>query len=112
MVTVTLGWLLIIALLAAILAILDGITRMRGNTSALAIVEVLFGVLLLLSLFFAFPAPLGAFVFAFVLVVLLLVSLLSRGGSRRTSIITVIALILMVITALLYSGWVSIPGVN
>ncbi|MBX3310033.1 MAG: hypothetical protein KF739_06315 [Cryobacterium sp.] len=115
MVTVTLSWLLIITILAAALALFDGIARMRGrrSNSILAIAELLFALLMLLSLFFAFPAPLGTLLFAIVLEVILLLILLIRGtGARGASTVTIIALILNSIVVLIALGWLTIPGLT
>ncbi len=115
MITVTLSWLLIITILAAALALIDGITRLRGrrSNSILAVAELVFAVLMLLSLFFAFPAPLGTFLFAIILEVVLLLILLIRGaGSKGVSTITIIALILNSIVVLIAAGWLIIPGLN
>jgi hypothetical protein len=71
---ITLSWLLIVTILAAALALFDGISRLRGrrSNSILAIAELLFAALMLLSIFFAFPAPLGTFLFAVILEVVLI----------------------------------------
>ena len=64
----TLSWLLIITILAAAFAIVDGVRRVRGrNNSVLAIAELVLAVLMLISVFIAFPAPLSTFLFALAL---------------------------------------------
>lgn len=113
--TVTLSWLLIITILAAALALFDGISRLRGrrSNSILAIAELIFAVLMLISIFFVFPAPLGTLLFAIILEVILLLILLVRGaGGKGTSSITIIALILNSIVVLIALGWLIIPGLN
>lgn len=113
--TVTLSWLLIITILAAALALFDGISRLRGrrSNSVLAIAELIFAVLMLISIFFAFPAPLGTLLFAIILEVILLLILLVRGaGAKGVSSITIIALILNSIVVLIALGWLIIPGLN
>lgn len=115
---VTLSWLLIITILAAALALFDGITRLRGRRgrrsgSILAVLELLFAVLMLLSLLFAFPAPLGTFLFSLILEVVLLLILFVRGaGAKGVSTITIIALILNSIVVLIAAGWLHIPGLG
>lgn len=112
---ITLSWLLIITILAAALALWDGITRLRGrrSNSILAIAELIFAVLMLLSLFFAFPAPLGTFLFAIGLEVILLLILILRGaGAKGISMVTLIALILNSIVVLIAAGWLVIPGLS
>ena len=112
---ITLSWLLIVTILAAGLALFDGISRMRGRggSSILAIAELLFAALMLLSIFFAFPAPLGTFAFALVLeVILILLMVLGGKGARGNKMITVIALILNSVVVLIASGWLTIPGIG
>ncbi len=112
---ITLSWLLIITILAAAFAIFDGISRLTGrrSNSILAIVELLLAVLMLLSIFFAFPAPLGTFLFSLLLEVVLVLILLIRGaGARGVSVVTVVALILNAIVLLIALGWLTIPGLG
>jgi hypothetical protein len=111
---ITLSWLLIITILAAALSLWDGVTRLRGrrSNSILAVSELVFALLMLLSIFFAFPAPLGTFLFAVILEVVLLLILFIRGtGSKGVSTLTIIALILNSIVVLIASGWVTIPAI-
>lgn len=113
--TVTLSWLLIITILAAALALFDGFSRLRGrrSNSILAIAELIFAALMLISIFFAFPAPMGTFLFAVILEVILLLILLIRGaGSKGVSTITLIALILNTVVVLIAAGWLIIPGLG
>jgi hypothetical protein len=112
---ITLSWLLIVTILAAALALFDGISRLRGrrSNSILAIAELLFAALMLLSIFFAFPAPLGTFLFAVILEVVLILILLIRGaGAKGVSTVTVIALILNSVVVLIAAGWLTIPGLG
>jgi uncharacterized membrane protein len=112
---ITLSWLLIVTVLAAALSMFDGIRRVRGNrtNSILAIAELVFAVLMLISIFIAFPAPLGTFVFAVALEVVLILLLVLRGtrGSGFTTL-TLIALILNTVVVLIAAGWLSIPGLG
>lgn len=113
--TFTLSWLTIITILAAVLALIDGIARVRsrGLASVLAILELLAAVLMLISIFFAFPAPLGTLLFAGILEVILILILLMGGTGRRgVRTITVIALILNSIVVLIALGWLTIPGLS
>ncbi len=112
---ITLSWLLIITILAAALALFDGISRIRGRgtSSILAIAELLFAALMLISIFFTFPAPLGTFAFALVLeVILLLIMLLGGAGGRGRTVVTVVALILNTVVVLIAAGWLTIPGLG
>jgi hypothetical protein len=86
-----LSWLLIITILAAV-----------------------FAVLMLVSIFIAFPAPLGTFIFALALEVVLVLILLFRGKSRAGgyTTVTLVALILNSIVVLIAAGWLHIPGLG
>lgn len=112
---ITLSWLLIITILAAALSLWDGISRLRGrrSNSILAVAELVFALLMLLSIFFAFPAPLGTLLFSAILEVVLLLILFIRGaGSKGVSTLTIIALILNSIVLLIAAGWLTIPGLG
>ncbi len=108
----TLTWLLIITVLAAALALIDGVRRLRGrNNSILAIAELVLAALMLVSVFIAFPAPLSTFIFAIALEVVLILLLILRGGrAGGYTTITLIALILNTIVVLIALGWLTIPG--
>lgn len=113
---ITLSWLLIITVLAAALAIFDGVRRLRGHrsNSILAIAELVFAVLMLISVFVAFPAPLGTFLFSLALEIVLVILLVMRGTRGRGGVttVTIIALILNSIVLLIALGWLSIPGLG
>ncbi len=110
---ITVNLLFIITILAGALSLYDGIARVRGRgaNSILAIAEIVFAALLLVSLFVAFPAPLGLLTWAILLLVTLILVLILRGSTRRgVWVVTVIALILTAIVVLAGLGWLSIPG--
>ena len=112
---ITLSWLLIITVLAAVLALFDGIGRLRGkrSNSILAIAELVFAVLMLLSIFIAFPAPFTTFLFALILEIVLVLILVLRGTGRKgVGAITIIALILNTVVVLIAAGWLRIPGLG
>lgn len=115
---VTVSWLLIVTILAAALAVFDGITRLRGTRgrrsgSVLAVLELAFAALMLLSILFAFPAPFGTFLFSLILEVILLLIIFMRGaGAKGVPTITVAALILNSIVVLIAAGWLHIPGLG
>ncbi|MCU1556057.1 MAG: hypothetical protein JWN09_52 [Microbacteriaceae bacterium] len=112
--TFSLTLLTIITIVAAAFAIYDAATRLRGrrNNSILAIAELVFAILLLLSVFIVLPAPFTTFPFALILEIILIALLIFRG-TRRTggSAITIIALVLTTIVLLTSAGWLHIPGV-
>ena len=111
----TLSWLLIVTVLAAALALFDGISRLRGKrrNSILTIAELVFAVLMLLSIFIAFPAPFTTFLFALILEIVLVLILVLRGTARKgVGAITIVALILNTVVVLLTAGWLHIPGLG
>ncbi len=111
---ITLSWLLIVTVLAAALSLYDGITRLRGKrgNSALAIAEIVFAALMLVSLF-PIPVPFGTVLWAVLLEVVLILVLVLRGSGRKgVSTVTIIALILNSIVVLIAAGWLHIPGLG
>jgi hypothetical protein len=109
------SWLLLITIAAAGLAIFDGVRRVRGHhgNSVIAIAELVFAVLMLVSVFIAFPAPLGTILFAIGLEVVLILLLVLKGTRNRAfTTLTLIALILNSIVVLIAAGWLHIPGLG
>lgn len=109
----TVNLLFIITLLAGVLSLYDGIVRVRGRraSSVIAIAEIVFAALLLVSVFVAFPAPLTLLTWAILLEIALLLALFLRGGIRRGAwVVTIIALVLNTIVVLVNLGWLHIPG--
>jgi hypothetical protein len=109
---ITLSWLLIIGLLGGILALIDGIIRVRGRgTAIVAVIEIIVAALFILSFFVV--VPFGSLILAIVLLIVLIVQLVLRGSTRRSGVtITVVAIILTLIWLVLAQGWIVIPGVN
>lgn len=112
---VTINLLFVITILAAALSLFDGIARLRGRggASILAVAEIVFAVLMLISLFVAFPAPLTLLTWAILLEITLILILILRGSARGRAgvwIVTIIALMLNTIVVLVALGWLSIPG--
>jgi hypothetical protein len=110
--------LTIVALVAGVLALVDGIMRLRGRgTAVLAVIEIIVAALFLI----AFIPPLAAVVptvvstvtLAVVLLIVLVLQLVLRGSTRRGSVaITIIALILLLLWLVVSLGWVSIPALS
>lgn len=100
-----------ITLIASALAVFDAITRLRGknSNSILAILELIFGGLLLLSLFVAIPIGTALVALILLIVLLVLVFLPGRGG-RNARTITIIAAVLTAVIVLVNAGWLDIPG--
>jgi hypothetical protein len=109
---ITLSWLFLILVVAAALSIIDGIIRVRGRgNSILAIIEIIIGVLLILSYFVAIPF--GTVALSVALLVVLVLQLVFRGSTYRSGVtITVVALVLTAIYLVLALGWIHIPGIN
>jgi len=108
--SLTINLLFIIGLVGGILALIDGISRVRGRAALLGVLQIIFAVLFLLSLFFA-GIPLGNVLLAFITVVLLILALAFRGG-RASVWLALVALILLIIWLVLGPHAISIPGVN
>jgi hypothetical protein len=109
---VTLSWLLLIGLIGGVLALIDGITRVRGRgTAIVAVIEIIVAALFILSFFVV--VPWGSLILAIVLLIVLIVQLVLRGSTWRAGVtITVIAIILILIWIVLTQGWIIIPGIN
>ncbi|CAN5491144.1 hypothetical protein BH09ACT4_BH09ACT4_09680 [soil metagenome] len=105
----------VVALVAGILALVDGIIRVRGRgTAILAVIEIIVAVLFLI----AFIPPLDALIpiavrtitLAVVLLIILVLQLVLRGSTRRSgAAITVISIVLLIVWIVDALGWVAIP---
>ena len=109
--SLTINLLFIIGLVGGVLALIDGIARVRGRAALLGILQLIFAILFLLSLFFS-GIPLGNVLLAFITVVLLILALAFRGGARASVWLPLVGLILLVIWLVLGPHAISIPGVN
>ena len=106
---ITLSWLVLIALVGGILAVVDGVLRLRGKGgTAVGLFELIAGLLFLISLFV--PIAWGSIVLAVVTAVALIVALVVRGKSAVA--LTIVALILVVAWIVLANRWIVIPGIN
>lgn len=110
---ITLSWLLVIGLLGGVLALIDGIIRVRGRgTAILAVVEIIVAALFILS-FFVPGIPFGSLILAIAMLVVLILQLFFRGSTRRSGItITVVAIVLVAIWIVLAQHWIVVPGIN
>jgi hypothetical protein len=108
----TLTLLSILIILIGVLAIVDGVTRLRGArvNSILAIVEIVIAVLLLLAVFFGLVliAPLWL---AIALEVVLVVLIITRGTGRGRGYlgITAVIAVLNLVYILHLLGVIAIP---
>lgn len=111
--TFTLTILSILILLIGILAIVDGVSRLRGRrvNSVLAIVEIILGIFLLLAVFFSVILIPVLFI-AIALEIVAIVLIVTRGTGRGSGWlgITAVVAILNLIYILHLLGVISIPG--
>ena len=82
--TITFTWLTVLILAIGIIAIVDGVTRLRGRrvNSILAIVEIVLAILLLLAVFFSSTVALPVEWIAIALEVVFIVLIVTRGTGR------------------------------
>ncbi|MBN9238098.1 MAG: hypothetical protein BGO97_00330 [Micrococcales bacterium 70-64] len=106
--------LLIITVVAAALALWDGIVRVRGRSNSIvSIIQIIAAALMLLALFGIVVTSLGVGILAVILVIVLILQLILRGSTRRKgAAITIIALVLNAIVVIVAFGLFSIPGLS
>ena len=106
-----LSFLLILVIIVAGLAIVDGVTRLRGRGSGtvIGVLEIIVGALLLASQFLPQLAIIAPWFWSAVLEVVLLIAVIVRGRGRSW-IVTIVALILNTLLLLVLLGWLTIPG--
>lgn len=106
-----LSWLLLIALIGGVLALIDGIWRLRaryGNT-IVGVIEIIVAALFLLS-FFVPGIPWGPLVLGVATLIALVVALFAGGRTGRG--VTIGAIVLIAIWLILQNRWLIIPGIN
>ena len=108
---IVLSWLLFIGLVGGVLALVDGIWRLRarGGSVVVGIIEIVVAGLFLLSLFVP-GIPWGSLVLGVATLIVLVVALFAGGRTGRT--LTIVALVVMVVWIILVNRWLIIPGVN
>ncbi|GAA1465901.1 hypothetical protein [Microbacterium thalassium] len=107
---ITLSWLLLIALVGGVLALVDGVLRLRGRGgTVLGIIEVVVAALFLLSLFVT-GIPFGSTVLAVAVMIVLVIGLILRG--RAAVALTVAALVVLAVWIVLVNDWLIVPGLN
>ena len=95
---ITLSWLLVIGLVGAILALIDGIIRVRGRgTAILAVIEIIVAALFILSFFVS--VPFGGLILAIATLIVLILQL-TRPVARR--------LLTKVVTMRLVAGYADV----
>ncbi|MDQ7879142.1 hypothetical protein Q9R08_14225 [Microbacterium sp. QXD-8] len=107
---IILSWLLLIALVGGVLALVDGILRVRGKGNTLVgIIEIVVAALFILSLFLP-GIPFGALVLAIATLIVIVVGLIVRG--RQGVGIAIAALAVIALWIVLVNRWLVIPGIN
>ncbi|HWI30109.1 MAG TPA: hypothetical protein VNT50_01325 [Microbacterium sp.] len=108
---ITLSWLLLIAIAGGVLALIDGILRLRskGGSTVLGIIETVVAALFLLSLFVP-GIPFGSVVLAIVTIIVVIVGLIVRGKGGLG--LAIAALAVLAFWLVLVNRWVVIPGLN
>jgi hypothetical protein len=108
---VTFNLLVLIGIIGGVLALVDGIWRLRarGGSTVVGIIEIVVAGLFLLSLFLP-GIPFGSLVLGIATIIVLAVAMFAGGRTGRT--LTIIALVLMVIWLVLSNRWLIIPGIN
>ncbi len=103
----------VLVLVTAVLAIIDGIARVRSGRagSVLAVIEIIAAALLGLSVFIGIPV--ASWLIPLILAVVLVLLLFVRGRARRGFVVlTVVALVLDLVVLLGRLGWLHIPGLS
>jgi hypothetical protein len=104
----------ILVIVTAALAIYDGISRVRGRraSSVVAVVELVFAVLLLLTQFIGAIADYTMWI-SLILEIALVIIVFVRGGRARWAWgVTLAALVLNAIVLFEILGWLNIPGLK
>ncbi|GAA5206203.1 hypothetical protein GCM10025774_06520 [Microbacterium kyungheense] len=107
---ITLSWLLLIALVGGILALIDGILRVRGKGNTIVgIIEIVVAALFVLSLFLP-GIPFGSLVLAIATLIVVVIGIVFRG--RQGVGIAIAALAVIALWIVLVNHWLVIPGIN
>jgi len=107
---VTFSLLLIIGLIGGVLALIDGIWRLRarGVNNIVGVIEIIVAALFILSFFV--PVPWGSIVLGVATLIALVVALFAGGRTGKG--LTIAALVVIAIWLVLVNGWIIIPGIN
>jgi hypothetical protein len=108
---ITLSWLLLIALIGGVLALVDGIWRLRarGGNTVVGVIEVIVAALFLLSLFVP-GIPWGSLVLGVATLIVVVLALFLGGRTGRG--VTIAAAVVVAIWLVLVNHWIVIPGIN
>ena len=107
---ITLSWLLLIALIGGVLALVDGIWRLRarGGNTVVGVIEIIVAALFILSFFV--PVPWGSHVLGVATLIVLVVALFLGGRTGRG--VTIAGLVVVAVWIVLVNDWLVIPGIN
>jgi len=107
-----LSFLLILIIIVAALAIVDGVSRLRGRGSGtvVGVLEIILGALLLVSQFVPQLVIVAPWFWSALLEIVLVIAVIVRGRGR-VWIVTLVALILNTLLLLVLFGWLTIPGI-
>ncbi|KHK96601.1 hypothetical protein LK09_14830 [Microbacterium mangrovi] len=105
---ITFSWILLIALIGGILALVDGIRRLSGNSKLIGIIETVVAALFLVSLFLP-GIPFGTLALAVATIIVLVIALVV---GRRSRGIAIAALVVLVVWVVLVNHWIVIPGIR
>jgi hypothetical protein len=107
---ITLSWLLLLAIVGGVIALVDGILRLRGKgNTVLGVIEIIVAALFLLSLFVT-GIPFGAVVLGVATIIVLIVGLVMRGRAGIT--LPIVGIVVLVLWLVLANRWLIIPGIN
>ena len=108
---ITLSWLLLIALIGGVLALVDGIWRLRarGGNTVVGVIEVIVAALFLLSLFVP-GIPWGSLVLGVATLIVVVVALFLGGRTGRG--VTIAAAVVVAIWLVLVNHRIVVPGIN
>ena len=107
---ITFSLLVILGLIGGVLALVDGIWRLRarGGSTIVGVIEIIVAALFILSFFV--PVPWGSVVLGVATLIALVVALFAGGRTGRG--LTIAALVVIAIWLVLVNHWVIIPGIN
>jgi hypothetical protein len=112
---VVISLLTLIALLGGVLALVDGIIRVRRGNAVIAVIEIVVAALFLIAfippLAEVIPVAIATTTLAIILLVVLVLQLVLRGSTWRSGIaLTTAAILIIGFWLIVALGWVVIPG--
>ncbi len=107
---VTFNLLVLIGIVGGVLALVDGIWRLRarGGNTIVGVIEIIVAALFILSFFV--PVPWGSLVLGVATLIVLAVALFLGGRTGRG--VTIAGLVVVAAWIVLVNRWLVIPGLN